>query len=213
MRSSEPAPLSIPSTRSSAVDAQAEHDRVAAPAPVEFDTLYRRLRAICQYRMEGERVDHTLQATALANEVFLRLFSLDAEKARNPAGATRWFVANAVIAIRQVLVDHARGVGRKKRGGGRKALSLGDGDAPAPGASIDPEVAERIRTVDTLLAELAAVSALQSEIVALRFFGGLSFAQIAAQVDVPETTVRREWALARIWMGKSRVAAGWGIDA
>jgi DNA-directed RNA polymerase specialized sigma24 family protein len=49
--------------------------------------------------------------------------------------------------------------------------------------------------------------------VALRFFGGLSFAQIAAQVDVPETTVRREWALARIWMGKSRVAAGWGIDA
>jgi RNA polymerase sigma factor (TIGR02999 family) len=163
--------------------------------------------------MEGERVDHTLQATALANEVFLRLFSLDADKARNPEGATRWFVANAVIAIRQVLVDHARGVGRQKRGGGRRPVSLAGMDAPERGPSLDPEVADRIRTVDVLLSELAAVSALQSEIVALRFFGGLTFAQIAAQVDVPETTVRREWALARIWMGKSRAAAGWGIDA
>ncbi|MBI1304908.1 MAG: hypothetical protein GC172_14160 [Phycisphaera sp.] len=183
-----------------------------AAAPVGFETLYRRLRAICRHRMEGERVDHTLQATALANEVFLRLFSLDAEKARNPEGATRWFVANAVIAVRQVLVDHARGVGRKKRGGGRRPVLLGDGDAPATGSLIDSEVAERIRTVDTLLAELATVSTLQSEIVALRFFGGLTFAQISAQVGIPETTVRREWALARIWMGESRAAAGWGGD-
>ena len=180
--------------------------------PIGFDTLYRRLRAICRHRMEGERVDHTLQATALANEVFLRLFSLDADKARNPEGATRWFVANAVIAIRQVLVDHARGVGRQKRGGGRRPVSLAGMDAPERGPSLDPEVAERIRTVDVLLSELAAVSALQSEIVALRFFGGLTFAQIAAQVGIPETTVRREWALARIWMGSSRAAAGWEND-
>ena len=184
----------------------------AVPAPVEFDTLYRRLRAICQQRLEGERVDHTLQATALANEVFLRLLSLDADKARNPAGATHWFIANAVITIRHVLVDHARGVGRKKRGGGRKADSLGDHDATETNPALDPEVADRIRTVDTLLSELATVSSLQAEIVALRFFGGLTFAQIAAHVGVPETTVRREWTLARIWMGKSRAAAGWGTD-
>lgn len=184
-----------------------------APVAVGFDTLYRRLRAICGQRLRTERVDHTLQATALANEVFLKLLARDPDRARNPEGATRWFISNAVVAIREVLVDHARGRLRKKRGGGRARLSLDSLEldaleAPRPEAigpeaiGLEPDLAARIRTVDALLTELATVSAVQAEIVALRFFAGLTFAQIAAQVRMPETSVRREWALARVYMGR-----------
>ena len=74
---------------------------------------------------------------------------------------------------------------------------------------LDPDVAARIQTVDALLTELATVSTTQAEIVALRFFAGLTFAQIAEQLEMSETTVRREWVLARVWMGKSPAAAGW----
>lgn len=184
----------------------------AAPSEdvVGFDTLYRRLRAICRHRLSSERVDHTLQATALANEVFLKLLSRDAGKARNPAGATRWFIANAVVAIREVLVDHARGRGRAKRGGGRAREAFEEDVGKFGAPPLDPDVAARIQTVDALLSELATVSTVQAEIVALRFFAGLTFAQIAEQLEMSETTVRREWVLARIWMGKSPAAAGWG---
>ncbi|MFM7051533.1 MAG: ECF-type sigma factor [Planctomycetota bacterium] len=77
---------------------------------VGFDTLYRRLRSICGRRLSAESIDHTLQATALANEVWLRLHELDPAAAANPGKSTRWFVANAVVAIRQVLID-MRGAG------------------------------------------------------------------------------------------------------
>lgn len=177
--------------------------------PVGFDTLYRRLRAICRHRLSSERVDHTLQATALANEVFLKLLSRESDRARNPTGATRWFIANAAIAIREVLVDHARGRGRAKRGGGRARTDLDEALGIVGAPSLDPDAAARIQTVDALLSELAAVSAVQAEIVALRFFAGLTFAQIAEQLEMSESTVRREWVLARVWMGKSPSVAGW----
>lgn len=182
----------------------------AASDAVAFDTLYRRLRAICRHRLACERVDHTLQATALANEVFLKLLSRDEGKARNPAGATRWFIANAVVAIREVLVDHARGRGREKRGGGRVRADFESELAGFGVPPLDSDVAARIQTVDALLTELAMVSTVQAEIVALRFFAGLTFAQIAEQLEMSETTVRREWVLARVWMGQSPAAAGWG---
>jgi RNA polymerase sigma factor (TIGR02999 family) len=185
-------------------------DAVPAAGVVGFDTLYRRLRAICRQRLSRERVDHTLQATALANEVFLKLLSRDEGKARNPAGATRWFIANAVVAIREVLVDHARGRGRAKRGGGRVREALDEEVGKFGVPPLDPDVAARIQAVDALLSELATVSTVQAEIVALRFFAGLTFAQIAEQLEMSETTVRREWVLARVWMGNSPAAAGWG---
>jgi len=193
-----------------APDAGSAADAVPTDGVVGFDTLYRRLRAICRHRLSCERVDHTLQATALANEVFLKLLSRDEGKARNPAGATRWFIANAVVAIREVLVDHARGRGRAKRGGGRMREALDEEVGKFGVPPLDPDVAARIQTVDALLSELATVSTVQAEIVALRFFAGLTFAQIAEQLEMSETTVRREWVLARVWMGKSPAAAGWG---
>lgn len=197
----------------SSVDASIPHEALrGSGGSVEhdgFDTLYRRLRAICHHRLSNERVDHTLQATALANEVFLKLLARNPDRARNPIGSTRWFIANAVVAIREVLVDHARSRGRGKRGGGwgRVAADLEEHVPAVP--PLDPVAAERIRTVDALLSELAVTSSLQAEIVALRFFAGLTFAQIAEQVGRPETTVRREWVLARIWMGQRSGTDAW----
>jgi RNA polymerase sigma-70 factor, ECF subfamily len=200
-------PSDAPTSTDAVPDSQSEATNAADP--LGFDTLYRRLRAICHHKLASERVDHTLQATALANEVFLKLLSRDEGKARNPAGATRWFIANAVVAIREVLVDHARARGREKRGGGWVRVGEGSAEDEFIAPPLDPEVAERIRTVDALLSDLAATSSVQADIVALRFFAGLTFGQIAEQLEMSETSVRREWVLARIWMGQRSGADGW----
>lgn len=179
-----------------------------ASASVGLDVLYRRLRAICGSRLSSESIDHTLQATALANEVWLRLHELDPVAAANPAKSTRWFVANAVVAIRQVLIDHARRRLRLKRGGGRARVEL-DGDAGASGAVPDQDASERILAANELLNELAAAAPRQADIVVLRFFGGLTFRQIALHTGQSEPAVRREWAMARVWLGSRPAAAGW----
>ena len=200
-------PSDAPTSIDAVPDSQSEATNAADP--LGFETLYRRLRAICHHKLAAERVDHTLQATALANEVFLKLLSRDEGKARNPAGATRWFIANAVVAIREVLVDHARARGREKRGGGWVRVGESSAEDEFMTPSLDPEVAERIRTVDMLLSDLAATSSVQADIVALRFFAGLTFGQIAEQMGMSETSVRREWVLARIWMGQRSGTDGW----
>jgi RNA polymerase sigma factor (TIGR02999 family) len=167
--------------------------------------LYQRLRAICAKRLGNERIEHTLQATALANEVWLRLFE------RNPAAASgadptgRWFIRNAVVTIRHVLVDHARAKQRLKRGGG------------APRGSIEPDQlegegirsSEAVLLADELLSELSVASPLQSQIAQLRFFGGLTFAQIAMVTGLDEAMVRREWNFALLWLGSRPGTAGW----
>ncbi|MFM7134884.1 MAG: ECF-type sigma factor [Planctomycetota bacterium] len=178
------------------------------PTEVGLETLYRRLKAICGRRIAAESIDHTLQATALANEVWLKLYELSPEKATNPSQATRWFVANAVIAVRQVLVDHARRRRSLKRGGSRTRIGL-DGEAEGFADGVEqPDSA--ILAINDLLGELANVAPMQAEIVALRFFGGLSFRQIAAHLGRSDATVRREWALARVWLGSRPGLAGWG---
>jgi RNA polymerase sigma-70 factor (ECF subfamily) len=178
------------------------------PASVGFDTLYRRLRAICGQRLQAERVDHTLQATALANEVWMRLHELDPVKAADPSGATRWFVANAVIAVQNVLIDHARKRLRIRRGGGRRRTELTD-DSVQGDVRLDQEAAERVVAASELLRELADHAPRQAEIVMLRFYGGLSLREIASHVGLSEPTVRRELAFAQVWLGSRPGAAGW----
>lgn len=179
-----------------------------------FQTLYERLRAICGRRLQEERVEHTLQATALANEVWMRLYELDPVAACNPSSAARWFVANAVIAVRQVLVDHARARKRQKRGGGVRRIEFGEGEnslaahLPDGRPARDLAVEEQILRLNELLGELARISATQAEIVGLRYFGGLSFAQVASVLGLSESAVRREWALARVWLGGQGGADG-----
>jgi RNA polymerase sigma factor (TIGR02999 family) len=179
-----------------------------APEAVGFDTLYRRLRAICGQRLQAERLEHTLQATALANEVWMRLHEIDPVKASDPSGATRWFVANAVVAVQHVLVDHARRRLRLRRGGGRGRSELTDESAQGD-ARLDQEAAERVLAVNDLLRELADHAPRQAEIVSLRFYGGLSLRDIAAHVGTSEPTVRRELAFAQVWLGSRPGAAGW----
>jgi RNA polymerase sigma-70 factor, ECF subfamily len=182
--------------------------REAAPDAVGFDTLYRRLRAICGQRLQAERLEHTLQATALANEVWMRLHELDPVKASDPGNATRWFVANAVIAVQHVLVDHARRRLRIRRGGGRGRSELTE-DLSQGDARLDQEAAERVVAASQLLRELADHAPLQAEIVSLRFYGGLTLRQIADHVGTSEPTVRRELAFAQVWLGSRPGAAGW----
>jgi RNA polymerase sigma factor (TIGR02999 family) len=183
-------------------------DRVDETDPVGFDTLYRRLRAICGQRLQSERLEHTLQATALANEVWMRLHELDPVKASDPSGATRWFIANAVVAVQHVLIDHARRRLRIRRGGGRARMELTEESAQGD-ARLDQESAERIVAAHALLRELADASPRQAEIVALRFYGGLSLRQIAAQMGTSEPSIRRELAFAQVWLGSRPGAAGW----
>lgn len=189
--------------------ANLDSTRSPEPEMVGLDTLYRRLKAICGRRLAGESVDHTLQATALANEVWLRLHELDPVAAANPGRSTRWFVANAVVAIRQVLIDHARRRLRLKRGGGRRREELDDDGAEVADATRSPGI-DQLLTANELVNELALVAPQQAEIVQLRFFGGLTFRQIAAHLGISEPMVRREWAMARVWLGSRPAAAGWG---
>ncbi len=176
--------------------------------PIGFDTLYRRLRAICGQRLQSERLEHTLQATALANEVWMRLHEMDPVKAADPSGATRWFIASAVVAVQHVLIDHARKRLRIRRGGGRGRVELTD-ESSQGDARLDQEAAERVLAANQLLRELADCSPRQAEIVALRFYGGLSLRQIAAHMGTSEPTVRRELAFAQVWLGSRPGAAGW----
>lgn len=167
-----------------------------------LEVLYARLRILCGRAMRREDPGHTLEGTALANEVFLRLREADFERATAPLVSTRWFFAMASTLIRQAVVDHARTRRRLKRGGGwaRSALE--------PEQLVGPESrrTETILLVDGLLEELAEISPRQSQIAQLRFFGGLTFAQIALVVELSESGVRREWSFAQVWLGE-RLAA------
>lgn len=167
-----------------------------------LEVLYERLRILCGRAMRREDPGHTLQGTALANEIFLRLREADFERATAPLVSTRWFLAMASTLIRQAVVDHGRGRRRLKRGGGwaRSALE--------PEQLIGPPSrrSESILLVDALLKELAVVSPRQSQIAQLRFFGGLTFEQIALVVELSESGVRREWSFAQVWLGQ-RLAA------
>lgn len=170
-----------------------------------FAVLYERLRRICGRRMLSERTGHTLQGTALAHEVFLRIRFDEVVGARSGQLPVRWFFAAASTAIRQVVVDHARARRRQKRGGGWRRTSV-DSELCR---SETTERRDAILVADELLADLASVSPLQAQIAQMRFFCGLSFVQIADVVGMPEHEVRREWRFAQVWLGSRPAAEGW----
>src|SRR6185436_3998141 len=151
--------------------------------------VYEELRRLAHHYMRGEREGHTLQTTALVNEVYLRLAGIDAMRWRDRAH----FFAMAATLMRRVLVDYARQRGREKRGGGVSVTSLGE-YAVAPQAEVD------IIALDRALERLAAVDPQQGRIVELRFFAGLSVEETAEAVGVSPATVKREWATAKLWL-------------
>lgn len=152
--------------------------------------LYDELRELAQREMAGERPDHTLQPTALAHEAWLRL-----ERNRDATFENRaHFFGAAAIAIRRILVEHARRRARLKRGGGAARVDL---------AAIDPAGPvpdEALLELDRALERLAVFAPDHARIVELRFFAGMALPEIARMKGVSVSTVQREWRLARAWL-------------
>jgi RNA polymerase sigma factor (TIGR02999 family) len=152
--------------------------------------LYGELRRLAEARLRQERPDHTLQATALIHEAYMRLADWQAMEWQNRAH----FLAVAAQLMRNILVDHARKHIAAKRGGERYKLSLSD--IPNLAKTKDPDLI----ALDDALTTLAAIDPQQSRIVEMRYFGGLSIDEIAAVLAISPSTVSREWKLAKVWL-------------
>lgn len=153
--------------------------------------IYEELRSLARYYMHSERGDHTLQATALVNEAYLRLIDLSRMSWRSRAH----FFAVAAQLIRHILVDHARSRQALKRGGNLQKLSL-DQSLEVSAAEQDVDLV----ALDDALEALAQLNPQQSRVVELRYFAGLSIEETAEVLGVSVSTIKRQWALARSWL-------------
>jgi len=159
--------------------------------PVEFlDAAYNELRRVAQWYLRQERPDHTLQPTALVHEAYLRLVGQD---------LTTWhsrehFIGVAATMMRRILVNHAVRRSRRRHGGGVVKLPVEAMEDIAVAG--DPDL---IRLDDTLT-RMAAEFPLASQIVELKFFGGLSNAETARVLEISQRTVERNWQFGRAWL-------------
>lgn len=157
-----------------------------------FVTVYDQLRSMARQRLTGERADHTLQPTALVNEVFLRLQkdgSLDAKDSGK-------FFVSAAEAMRRILIEHARSRGRKKRGGNAvRKISLDAAEC------VTEENLDEILTFDEAICRMEQQAPDAARLVRLRFYTGLSVEETARVMGVSEATIMRSWryARARLW--------------
>lgn len=152
--------------------------------------VYQQLHRAAQRYMAGQRAGHTLQTTALVNEVYLRLVD---------CGQVNWqdrahFLAVSAQLMRRILIDFARSRGYQKRSGKFAHLSLED----APSVCNEPDA--NVVALDDALKALAEVDGRKSKVVELRFFGGLSIEETAEVLRVSPETVARDWRLARAWL-------------
>jgi RNA polymerase sigma factor (TIGR02999 family) len=152
--------------------------------------VYRELRRLAGYYMRRQRADHTLQTSALINEVYLRLIDHKNMRWENRAH----FYAVAAQAMRRILVDHARSRGYAKRGGGALKVSF---DEAVIGAQ---ERGAELIALDDALKDLAEIDPRKSQVVGLRYFGGLSVDETAEVLRVSAVTVMREWRSAKGWL-------------
>lgn len=165
--------------------------------PEDLHTLlYDELRAIAANHLRRERDDHTLQPTALVHEAYLRL------QARGQRGFTdrTHYLAYASIAMRRVLVDHARARAALKRGGGITKVTVGDANA------LTEDRTEDVLSVDQALTKLAAVDERAARIVEMRFFAGMTELEVAEALGVSDRWVRKQWAFARAWLRRAMEA-------
>jgi RNA polymerase sigma factor (TIGR02999 family) len=152
--------------------------------------VHQELRRLARLQMRGERDNHTLQTTALVNEAFLRLIDLRRIQWQDRAH----FLALSARLMRRILVDHARSRNYQKRGGGAAPVALDD-ILVAP-----PERGADLVALDDALEDLARVDRRKSQVVELRFFGGLSVEETAEALSVSAETVMRDWRLAKVWL-------------
>lgn len=161
--------------------------------------VYDELRHLARRHLRHERPGHTLQGTGLVHEAFLRLSQ---ERAVQWESRSQFFSLASKL-MRHILVDHARARQADKRGGGQIALSLdelseaGQGWPAAPSGG---ELALDILALDQCLQRLEQLDPQQSQVVELRYFGGLSIDETAATLGISPATVKREWVTARAWL-------------
>jgi RNA polymerase sigma factor (TIGR02999 family) len=156
-----------------------------------FDLLYSELRRLAQRHLMNERPEHTLQATALVHEAYLKL--VDAQQDwQNRAH----FFAIASSAMRRILVDHARAKHAAKRPGSQKQVNLDEV------VLLNNDQQSNVIAVDVALQRLSQLDARQGRIVELRYFGGLTAEEAAEALGVTTITVQRDWAVAKAWLYK-----------
>lgn len=154
--------------------------------------VYDELRQVAQARLRGENAGHTLQATALVHEVYLRLVAADID----------WkdrvhFFALAATTMRRILVDHAKAKRRVKRGGGAGKRSLDDI------ATISAEPQEGILELDDALEQLGAIDARKARVIELIYFGGLTYDEAAEALGVSAVTIHRDLDFAKAWLHRA----------
>jgi RNA polymerase sigma-70 factor, ECF subfamily len=155
--------------------------------PLVYDDLRRQARRY----MRAQPAGHTLQTTALVHEAYLRLVGQSSVEWKGRAH----FFGVAAKAMRSILVDHARARGAAKRGGSARTITLDEARAIAgPQASVD------VLALDEALGRLAELDSRKSQLVELRYFGGLGIEEAAAVLGVSPATVKREWTTARAWL-------------
>ncbi len=154
--------------------------------------VYEQLRAIARRQMAGEAEGHTLDATAVVHEAYLRIAQLNRIEWQDRAH----FFAIASRAIRRVLVDHAVRRSAQKRGGDRQRIDLGDI------ALFADEDTDAVLALNQALDRLEQLEPRQVRVVECRFFGGMSIEETSAALDVSKATVKRDWVLARAWLNR-----------
>lgn len=152
--------------------------------------VYDELKRLARGYMRRERPEHTLQATALVHEAYLKLVK---QRSVDWQGRSHFFGIAAQL-MRRILIDHARSHLREKRGGAQEATPLDEALVFSPGQS-----AELVR-LDEALERLAKLDPRQSKIVELRFFGGLSVEETAEFLKISPKTVKRDWSVAKAWL-------------
>jgi RNA polymerase sigma factor (TIGR02999 family) len=160
--------------------------------------IYDELRRLAGRHMAQERTDHTLQATALVNEVYVRLTDQRHLHWQNRAH----FFALASRLMRRILVDHARAHQSVKRGGDARHVLLEEAMV------VSEETAADLVALDDALSRLSAIDSRKSEVVELRYFGGLTFEEVAEVLKISPITVRRDWSTAKAWLYREIGAAG-----
>ena len=162
--------------------------------PGAFDELvplvHEELRKVARAYMLRERQGHTLQATALVNEAYLRLINVRHVRWQNRAH----FFAMSARVMRRILVDFARAHGNDKRGGALQRVAL-DGDVLGA-----PQAEDDVVALDEALRALDKVHPRKSQVVELKFFGGLTLEEVADALHVSLDTVKRDWRFAKVWL-------------
>jgi len=152
--------------------------------------VYDELRRLAGHYMRRERPDHTLQATAVVHEAYLKLVE---QRSVDWQGRAHFFGIAAQI-MRRILIDHARGHLREKRGGRQEAVPLEEA------LVFSPQQSHELLKLDDSLDRLAALDPRQAKIVELRFFGGLTVEETAEVLGISPKTVKRDWSVAKAWL-------------